>query len=181
MLRMFSRVTIFMIAAVFASQYANAQSFGGAFDGIGDNNEPIQIEADSLQVIDDQNTALLTGNVSVVQGSTILKARTIKVFYLRKGQRDRSKSGVRRIEASGKVAVRSRDNYASADKAVVDMLAETVTMNGNVYISQGNNIANGCVLTINLKTSVSHIKPCKASGNSGSKRVKLLLEPKKRN
>ncbi len=161
----------------------NAQSFGGAFDGIGDNDEPIQIEADSLEIVDNQNTALLTGNVSVVQGTTILKARSIKVYYLRENEGENSKSGIRKIEANGKVAVRSQDNYASADEAVVDMLTEIVTMTGNVYISQGNNIANGCTLTVNLKTSVSEIKPCASSSSSSSSgsRVKLLLDPKSRN
>ncbi|MEM9277824.1 MAG: LptA/OstA family protein [Pseudomonadota bacterium] len=160
---------------------AQAQSFGGAFEGVGDNDKPIQIEADSLEIIDDQNTALLTGNVSVVQGSTILKAKRIKVFYLRKGEQGQSKSGIRKIEASGTVAVRSQDNYASADNAIVDMVSEIVTMNGNVFISQGKNVANGCKLTVNLKTSVSEIKPCGSSSSSGSGRVKLLLDPKSRN
>ncbi|MEM7069788.1 MAG: LptA/OstA family protein [Pseudomonadota bacterium] len=156
-----------------------AQTFGGAFDGVGDNDEPIQIEADSLEVIDDQNTALLSGNVSVVQGTTILKAKAIKVYYFRKGQQNQSKSGIRLIEATGKVAVRSEDNFASADKAIVDMASEIVTMSGNVYISQGNNVVNGCKLIVNLQTNVSEIKPCAEA--SGKKRIKMLLDPKSRN
>ncbi|MEM7215477.1 MAG: LptA/OstA family protein [Pseudomonadota bacterium] len=178
-LRTAIRCFLFGASMCFAGA-AFAQSFGGAFDGIGDTSEPIQIEADSLEIVDDQNTALLTGNVSVVQGTTILKAKRIKVFYLRKNQSGQSKSGIRKIEASGKVAVRSGDNFASADKAIVDMISEVVTMRGNVFISQGNNIANGCRLTVNLKTSVSEIKPCAAASGSGSGRVKLLLDPKSR-
>ena len=170
------RLILALLVMVASSIQVHSQSFGGAFDGVGDNDEPIQIEADSLEVIDDQNTAYLTGNVSVVQGSTILKAKAITVYYFRSGQSDQSKSGIKKIIASGKVAVRSEDNYASADEAVVDMASEIVTMTGNVYISQGNNIANGCTLIVNLQTSVSEIKPCAQS--SGSKRVKLLLDPK---
>lgn len=164
---------ITVLAGLALAAPALAQSFGGAFDGVGDNDQPIQIEADSLEVIDDQNTALLTGNVNVVQGSTILKAKQIKVYYLRKGEGNQSKSGIRKIVASGKVAVRSQDNFASADKAVVDMVSEIVTMTGNVFISQGNNIANGCKIIVNLKTNVSKIEPCAG-------RVKLLLDPKSR-
>ena len=167
-----------IVYSLFCAGNAHAQSFGGAFDGVGDNNEPIQIEADSLEIVDDQNTALLTGNVNVVQGTTIMKAKRIKVYYLRKNESGQSKSGIRKIEASGKVAVRSEDNYATADNAVVDMISEIVTMKGNVFVSQGNNVANGCTLTVNLKTSVSEIKPCKSS--SGSGRVRILLDPKSR-
>ena len=152
----------------------NAQSFGGAFEGVGDNDKPIQIEADRLEIVDDENTALLTGNVSVVQGTTILKARKIKVFYLRGEESKQSKSGIKRIEASGKVAVRSEENQATADRATVNMVTEIVTMSGNVIMSQGNNIAKGCEVVVNLKTNVSEIKQCGG-------RVKLLLDPKSRN
>lgn len=158
---------------------AFSQSFGGAFDGVGDSSAPIQIEADNLEIIDDQNTALLTGNVSVVQGTTILKAKKIKVFYLRRGEQAQTKSGIRKIEASGTVAVRSEDNFASADAAVVNMVSEIVTMSGNVVVSQGNNVVNGCKMTVNLKTSVSEIKPCASANSSG--RVRILLDPKSRN
>ena len=178
-MKRFSKLLFSVIVfPLFCAGNAYAQSFGGAFDGVGNNNEPIQIEADSLEIVDDQNTALLTGNVNVVQGTTIMKAKRIKVYYLRKNESGQSKSGIRKIEASGKVAVRSEDNYATADNAVVDMVSEIVTMKGNVFVSQGNNVANGCTLTVNLKTSVSEIKPCKSS--SGSGRVRILLDPKSR-
>ncbi|MGI9352102.1 MAG: LptA/OstA family protein [Rhizobiaceae bacterium] len=178
MSQLFTLLLSAIVISVFCTGQSSAQSFGGAFDGVGDNDQPIQIEADSLEIVDDQNTALLTGNVNVVQGSTIMKAKRIKVYYLRKNESNQSKSGIRKIEASGKVAVRSEDNYATADNAVVDMISEIVTMNGNVFVSQGNNVANGCRLTVNLKTSVSEIKPCKSS--SGSGRVRILLDPKSR-
>lgn len=177
----FVYLRMFMLAAavIIPVQLVHAQSFGGAFDGMGDSDEPIQIEADKLEIIDDENTALLTGNVSVVQGTTILKARRIKVFYLRENEANQTESGIRTIEASGKVAVRSQDNLATADRATVDMVTEMVVMSGNVLLSQGNNVAKGCTVTVNLKTNVSEIKPCPTS--SGSGRVKILLDPKSRN
>lgn len=165
---------------LFAAGSSWAQSFGEAFKGMGDNDQPIQIEADRLEIIDNQNTALLTGNVSVVQGTTILKARQITVFYLRNNERGQTNSGIRKIEASGKVAVRSENNHATADKATVDMTTEFVTLSGNVFISQGQNIVQGCIVTVNLKTNVSNVKPCGAA-SSGSGRIKLLLDPKSRN
>ncbi|MEO0327175.1 MAG: lipopolysaccharide transport periplasmic protein LptA [Pseudomonadota bacterium] len=166
------------ISVLLVPIHASAQSFGGAFKGMGDNDQPIQIEADRLEILDNENTAFLTGNVSVVQGTTILKAKQLTVYYLRSDQSDETNSGIRKIIASGKVAVRSQDNHATSDKAVVDMVTEIVTLTGNVFISQGNNIAKGCEVIVNLKTSVSEIKPCASS--QGSNRVKLLLDPKSR-
>jgi len=159
---------------------AYSQSVGGAFKGLGNNDDPIQIEADNLEIIDNQNTALLTGNVSVVQGSTIFQASRIKVFYLRGAEANNSKSGIRRIEASGKVAVRADDNKASADKAIIDMVAETVVLSGNVIMSQGKNVATGCQVTVNLRTSVSNIKSCGSSTGKKTGRPVLVFDPKSR-
>lgn len=158
---------------------AIGQQLGNAFKGMGDNDKPIQIEADKLEIIDNENTALLTGNVNVVQGDTLLKARKLTVYYLRDNERGKTNSGIRKIVASGRVAVRSADNHATADKATVDMLTEFVTLSGNVLISQGSNVVQGCKVTVNLKTNVSKVQPCGAA-SQGSGRVRILLDPKSR-
>jgi len=179
---MISKLSGVFLAIVFlitGSAVIHAQSASNAFKGMGNNDEPIQIEADKLEIIDNQNTALLTGNVSVVQGKTLLKARQIKVFYLRSDQEGQTNSGIRKIDASGKVAIRSEDNHVTADKASVDMVKEFVTLSGNVLISQGQNIVKGCIVTVDLKRNVSNVKPC-GSSSSGSGRIKLLLDPKSR-
>lgn len=170
----------FILMGAFAILPAHAQSVGGAFKGMGNNDEPIQIEADNLEIIDNKNTALLSGNVSVVQGSTIFKASRIKIYYARGQEAARSKSGIKRIEASGKVAVSADGNKASADKAIIDMIGETVLLSGNVSMSQGSNIATGCQVTVNLRTNVSNIKPCATSSGSKNGRVQILIDPKSR-
>lgn len=154
---------------------ALAQSFGGAFEGMSNSKEPIQIEADRLEVIDGQGVAMFDGNVSVVQGTTLLKTRKLKVWYLRDGNADSPGGNVRKIEATGKVAVRSGDQMASADKAVVNMQEQIATLSGNVTVSQGANILTGCNLRINLATNAANLTPCKTS--SGSGRVKMQFTP----
>lgn len=146
---------------------AAAQSFGGAFEGMSDSNQPIQIEADKLEILDAQGLATFNGNVNVVQGSTILKAGNLKVFYFSGGS-----SKIKRIEAGGKVAVRSGDQLATSDRAVFDMGAQVVTLTGDVSVSQGNNIVTGCALRVNLKTNAAKLEPCKGAG-----RVKMLFTP----
>jgi len=156
---------------------ALAQSAGGAFQGIGNNDDPIQIEADKLEIVDNENTALLTGNVSVVQGETLMQATRIKVFYERAGEQGQTRSGIRRIEASGKVAVRSGENRVSADQATINMISETVLMTGNVVVSQTGNVLSACKVTVDLKTNVSNVTPCESASGS-RERVKILLTPK---
>lgn len=177
--RMIASFLVLLLVFSVQALPAFAQSAANAFSGMGNNDEPIQIEADRLEIIDNENTALLTGNVSVVQGATILKASQIRVYYLRGNEQGKTNSGIRQIEATGKVAIRSQDNYVTAEKANVDMVKEYVTLSGNVLISQGQNIVTGCIVTIDLKTNVSNVKPCGGT-SSGNGRIKLLLDPKSR-
>jgi lipopolysaccharide export system protein LptA len=176
-----SKITVLValsLTTIGLSTTAYAQSASGAFKGIGNNDDPIQIEADKLEIIDNQNTALLTGNVSVTQGQTLMRAKRIKVFYARASEQGKAKSGIRRIEASGKVAVRAGENKVSADKATINMIAETVLMTGNVVVSQTGNVLSACKVTVNLKTNVSKVTPCTSASGASSGRVKILLTPK---
>jgi lipopolysaccharide export system protein LptA len=161
-----------IIAGLWAcwASIANAQDLGGAFEGMRNSDEPIQIEADRLEVTDESGMAVFQGNVSVVQGSTQMRTSSLRVFYSRDAQGNAGAGGnVRRIEAEGGVAVRSRDQLASADQAVVDMQTQIATLNGNVSVSQGSNIITGCVVTLNMRTNNIDVKPCGG-------RVKVLID-----
>jgi lipopolysaccharide export system protein LptA len=151
---------------------AGAQNFGGAFAGMRNRDEPVQIEADRLEVADQQGVADFVGNVSVLQGSTLLKTKRLKVYYVRgSAGTPGPNSNVRKIEATGGVAVRSNDQKASADTATVDLQAQTAVLSGNVIISQGDNVVTGCVLNVNLATNAATLVPC-------SGRVKMIVSPK---
>ena len=72
-------------AFLLAAAPAAAQSGGASATGLKlSSDKPIQIESDKLEVHQDQNVAIFTGNVSVVQGPTLLKAGTMKVYYVKK-------------------------------------------------------------------------------------------------
>jgi lipopolysaccharide export system protein LptA len=168
---------LFWAALLLASATtAGAQNFGGAFAGMRSSNEPVQIEADRLEVTDQQGVADFFGNVSVLQGSTLLKTKHLKVFYVRgAGATPGPNGNVRRIEASGGVAVRSEDQRATAETATVDLQGQTAVLSGNVIISQGENVVTGCVLNVNLATNAAVLVPCQ---NAGAGRVKMRFTPK---
>jgi lipopolysaccharide export system protein LptA len=173
-------VVLFLALAVFASLPpgdAQAQNFGGAFEGMRDQKEPVEIEADRLEVVDKKGVAIFEGNVSVTQGSTLLKTRKLTVYYVGGADGKKGPAGnVRRIEASGKVAVRSNDQLASADNAVVDMQKQEALLSGDVTISQGDNVIKGCKLSIDLATNYAKLEPCQNASKSG--RVIMMINPK---
>jgi len=69
-----------------AASGANAQSSAtgvpNAMQGFAQNrDQPIQIEAASLEMRDKQKEATFSGNVKVVQGDTTMTSKTLVVFY----------------------------------------------------------------------------------------------------
>ncbi|MGI9400797.1 MAG: lipopolysaccharide transport periplasmic protein LptA [Rhizobiaceae bacterium] len=165
-------IMIVITSAIFTAPAA-AQNLGGAFDGMASSDDPIQIQADRLEVADQKGTAVFSGNVEIVQGSTFMKSSKLLVYYGRDAQGNPGPGGnVKRIEATGGVAVRSKDQHASANKAVVNMETQIATLNGNVAVSQGTNIIQGCLVTVNMKTNDINVEPC--AGKSG--RVQVLID-----
>src|SRR5260370_11988882 len=72
--------------AVIAASEAFAQSavtgVPNAMQGFSQNrDQPIQIEAASLEMRDKKKEATFSGNVKVVQGDTTMTSKTLVVFY----------------------------------------------------------------------------------------------------
>ncbi|MEM9277825.1 MAG: LptA/OstA family protein [Pseudomonadota bacterium] len=163
--------TLFLVTG-FGIAPSTAQSFGDAFTGVGDNDEPVNIEADRLEIIDKQKMALLTGNVRVIQGTTVVSGKEMRVFYLRKEGGGQTKSGIERIEIDGGVAIKSDDNEATANKAVINLAKNEATLSGNVFLSQGGNIAKACSLWVDLETRNTKL-------NHGcSERIVIVTKPR---
>ena len=151
-------------------QGAQAQDFGAAFAGFDTgSDEPIQIEADRLEVRDPEKLAIYTGNVKVRQGETLLEAPELRVFYT--GQpttQGAPGSQVSRIEAGPSVTVSSADQTASGRSVVLDMAQDLVTMSGDVVLTQGPNVVRGERLVVNLQTK---------QGRMEGGRVQTLITP----
>ncbi len=147
---------LFMI--LFAS-FAHAQVSGGAFNGFKQNSkDPIQIEADELEVIDAKSTAIYKGNVKIRQGASLITTSRLDVIYDKDGEG--GQGDIKQLNLSGGLVATSKGNTAQADKGVFYVKSEDIILDGNVVVSQGKNIAKGCRLEANLKTNLAKIKAC---------------------
>jgi lipopolysaccharide export system protein LptA len=162
---------------------AAAQEFGAAFAGFDTgSDEPIQIEADKLEVRDPEKLAIYSGNVQVRQGESVLEAPELRVYYTgdpagqateqaageTEGGQEAPGSQVSRIEAGPGVTVRSGEQTASGDAVVLDMQQDLITMTGNVVLTQGPNVVRGQRLVVNLQTK---------QGRMEGGRVQTLITP----
>jgi lipopolysaccharide export system protein LptA len=146
-----------------------------ALQGFSKNrNEPVQIEAASLEVRDKDKVATFSGNVHVIQGDTDLRSKTLVVFYeadeAGKGGIKAAQPGpggssqIKRLEANGNVLVSQKDQTATGDKGVFDMKTNTITLMGNVVVSQGQNVLRGQRLVVDRVTGVSRMEGGRVQG-----------------
>jgi lipopolysaccharide export system protein LptA len=170
-----------------------------------DNQDlPIQIDADTLEVHDKEKMATFSGEVTVVQGDTTIKCPKLVVFYgpepgsqaanaaqskrqqqpqQQQPQQQQQQAGkmptrsqdIRKIEARGGVTVISKDQNASGDLGVYDLKKKTITLTGNVVVSQGKNVLHGDRVVVDTVTGNAHFDT--AGAQTPNSRVRALILP----
>jgi lipopolysaccharide export system protein LptA len=175
-------VVAFPVAATAAvAQPTTATGTPNALQGFQQNRgEPVRIEAASLEVREKDKFATFSGNVKVVQGDTTMRCKSLVVFYEKQGAPGDMKAAspgpggqqqISRLEARGGVHVVQKDQTATGDTGLFDMRNNTVTLVGNVVVSQGRNVLRGNRLVVDLTTGVSRVEASRSSG-----RVEMLID-----
>jgi lipopolysaccharide export system protein LptA len=167
-------------------------------------DQPVQIEAATLEVRDKDKKAVFSGNVSVVQGDTTMKCARLVVSY---GQeigiagKDKQAStapvttskpapgmpqgaqNIQKIEAQGGVTVITKDQNARGDEAIYDLRTKQIVLSGHVTISQGQNVINGERVVVDTVTGNARVESSSSSGgaSAGGPRppVRALIQPNK--
>jgi len=152
-----------------------------AMQGFSQNrDQPIQIEAASLEMRDKKKEATFAGNVKVVQGDTTMTSKSLVVFYdsgpapatpapaAPKGPKSGpmqsatpgpgGSSSIRRLEARGSVVVTQKDQVVTGDTAIFDTRANLITMAGGVVLTQCKNVLKGDRLKVDMTTGVSRVE-----------------------
>lgn len=182
-------------SALHAQQAASAaKGPPNALQGFSQNrDEPVHIESATLEVRDKDKMATFSGDVRVKQGDTGMRSKTLVVFYeggesvtgASGGNKGAAKSmpaaqpgpggeqKIKRLEAHGAVVVTQKDQTATGELGVFDMKSNTVTLTGNVMMTQGKNVLRGDKLVVDLTSGVSRVE----SGKNGTGRVQGLFLP----
>jgi lipopolysaccharide export system protein LptA len=174
-----------LIACGEAGAQSAVQGVPNAMQGFSQNrDQPIQIEAATLEMRDKKKEATFSGNVKVVQGDTTMTSKTLVVFYdsnsppaapagapatsakaPAKAAPIQSatpgpggSSSIRRLEARGSVVVTQKDQVVTGETAVFDTKTNLVTMLGGVVLTQGKNVLRGDRLMVDMTTGVSRVE-----------------------
>jgi lipopolysaccharide export system protein LptA len=145
-----------------------------------DSTLPIEITADSLEVMQDQQVATFLGNVDAVQGDLVLTSDQLRVHYRGGGGEPGVTAGsIRRIEAMGNVFMSSPEETAQGEFGVYDVDGALLTLEGSVVLTRDENVVRGQRLEIDLTTGRSQMfaaVPSTAGGTPGQ-RVKAVFVP----
>ena len=141
------------------SAAAAASQNGGEtqFDLSSTRGQPVDIDADSLTVNDKKRVAVFHGKVKAVQGTMTMRSSKLNVNYAGGGNDQAGEaSKITSIRAEGKVLINTADDQATtSDWAVFTAADQTMTIGGNVVLSQGDNVIKGDTLVIDLTTNRS--------------------------
>lgn len=158
-----------------------------AMQGFSQNrDQPIQIEAASLEMRDKKKEATFAGNVKVVQGDTTMTSKTLVVFYESSSDKQPAPqaapakgakaaapmqsatpgpggaSSIKRLEARGNVVVTQKDQVVTGETAVFDTKTNLITMlggsGGQVVLTQCQNVLRGDRLMVDMTTGVSRVE-----------------------
>ena len=170
-----------------ARAQSTATGVPNAMQGFSQNrDQPIQIEAASLEMRDKKKEAVFAGDVKVTQGDTTMRAKRLVVFYdggTGGPDKDAPKpiksatpgpagsSAIRRLEAQGGVVVTQKDQVVTGELAVFDTRTNMISMTGGVVLTQAKNVLRGDKLVVNMTTGVSRVV---SSGSGG--RVQGLFQ-----
>ena len=175
-------VALATIAAGVAAAQSAVSGVPNAMQGFSQNrDQPIQIDAATLEMRDKKKEATFSGNVKVVQGDTTMTSKTLVVFYESTSAaaaapappaNSKAKSApmqsttpgpggsssIKRLEARGNVVVTQKDQVVTGETAVFDTKSNLITMLGGVVLTQGKNVLRGDRLLVDMTSGVSRVE-----------------------
>jgi len=137
-------------------------------------NQPVNINADSLEYDNKSNSATFRGNVVARQGDIVMFADTIDVLYGEKSGEQPDKGKLKQLSAVGNVKVIQGERIATGQKIVFYNDEQKIVATGNPRVWQGDNVIVGNKITVYLKEDRSVVE------GSLQDRVSATIFPKQK-
>jgi lipopolysaccharide export system protein LptA len=150
----------------------------------GSSNAPIDVTGDQLEAQPQQCLAIYRGNVEALQGTSRLRTDVLNLYAKADAAPHASATGgvstkcgaLERMEAHGSVYYVTPSEVVKGDDAVYLADAKTITVTGDVVVSQGKNVVVGNRLVINTDTEHATMES-NAKGAGAPGRVRSVLYP----
>jgi lipopolysaccharide export system protein LptA len=118
----------------------------------------VNIEADRMEVLDQEKRAIFIGNVDATRGNIAFKTeRLVADFVESDTESGESGTDVTFLEATGAVVIETADQRITGAWAKMDVKANQVTVGGNVVVTQGTTELRGEQLLVDLNANTSEL------------------------
>lgn len=155
------RFKVFLVALCLPA-LSFAQSGQIAFGNTTINTKlPVEVTADSLDVNQDDGTAVFSGNVLIGQGEMRLSAPRVLVVY------KSDQNEIEKLQATGGVTLVSGEDAAEAETADYNIDTGIIEMQGSVLLVQGVNALTGDRMFVDTRAGTARV----------TGRVKTILQP----
>ncbi|MET0547569.1 MAG: LptA/OstA family protein [Caulobacterales bacterium] len=154
---------------------------------IGKSGGPVDIESDSLQVVDAERKAVFSGNVDAQQGDSRLKSRRLTVYFgAKKANATGNSTGdalgasfgeIDKLLAEGDVLYLTPTERARGDTGVYEMKTDTITLTGGVIVTRGDNVIKGDRMVIEVSSGKTTITSNARSTTGKPPRVRGVFQP----
>lgn len=139
-------------------------------------SKAIVIKSNTLEVDNDENMVIFTGNVNAKRYDFTIECQKMLVFYEKLPDQGKTGDGatkINKIVATGQVKItRSQGGFATAEKAVYYQQDDKLVLTEKPVVRQGNDVVEGDRITIFLKERRSVVD------SGGEKRVRAVIFPK---
>ena len=138
----------------------------------GDRDQPIEVEADKLEIRDDENISIYSGNVSLVQGSMQFRSDKMVIHF-------NDVNEIQLMEMTGKPATfrqLDKDNkelLGRAERLDYHEPRSLLVFTGNARFDNDGNTIEGSSIQVNTETDSIEAKSDKADD-----RVRVVIQPK---
>ncbi len=130
------------------------------------SKKDVNIEADSMEVLDKQKKAIFTGKVDAKREDVTLHTDKLVVDYADTKQKDGSnKTEVTFLDATGHVVIITSKQHITGDWAKMDVKANQLTVGGDVTVTQDKTIINGKKLFVDLDKNTSQMSGGRVRGS----------------
>ena len=140
-----------------------------------DRSQPIEVEADSLEIKDSENISIYSGNVRLNQGSLALQSDRLVIYF-------NDQNELELMELTGSPATfrqlndQQQEMIGQADRLEFREAESTLILLGNArFTLRGDTIESN---RISVNTDNESIQ---AGSSSSDDRVKMLIQPKQAN
>ncbi len=137
-----------------------------------DRNQPIEVEADSLEVRDTENMSIYSGNVRLNQGSMALRSERLVIYF-------NDQNELTLMELTGSPATfrqlnnQQQEMIGQADRLEYRELESTLILLGNARLSHKGDTIESNRISINTDT-----ESIQAGSSDADDRVKMLIQPR---